>query len=270
MRSHPYRLIGERLSNSLMQVLYSVVADWAEDWLPDNTSYSLKKLIPLFDFCREKESTEIDHLVSWVDDNWCGLLKPAEKGLFGSILVGMTDKDLRKMASSTLLQDIAKQALTELAQRFLSGNKTAYDNIPIVVTDNPVPKSAELRGSGTIVIELNIGGLSFYYVVSPMTVERYLGNLKSPEHISRQKKLTHIQAALANQKINASVSLGSATLSLDELATMRVGDVVTLDKHIDDPASMRLGFNGDVCEGFIGIKGESLAIRLSQIEDQRS
>ncbi|WP_316369613.1 FliM/FliN family flagellar motor C-terminal domain-containing protein [Candidatus Thiodiazotropha sp. CDECU1] len=262
-------MIGERLGGSFKQALEPIVKGWAEDWLPDNTTYSLNRLLPLFDYCQENGTAEIDQLVSWVDDNWCGLLKPVEKGLLGSILIGVTDKELRKMASSTLLQDVAQQALSELAQRILSANKTAYESVPIVVTDNPMPKGSELRGSGALALNIRIGGLSLDYVVSPMTVERYLEAQESPAQTSPQK-LTRLHAALANQKLSARVSLGSAALSLGELATMRIGDVVALDKHIDEPALMRLGFNGDACDGFIGTKGESLAIRLSRVGDQKS
>ncbi|MEW8149566.1 MAG: FliM/FliN family flagellar motor switch protein [Candidatus Thiodiazotropha endolucinida] len=269
MRSHPYRLIGERLGSSLRQVLEPVISDWAEDWLPDNTSYSLKKLIPLFEYCQEKESAEIEQMVNWVDDNWSGLLSPVRKGLLGSILVGVMDGDLHEMASSRLLRDIAQQALTDLAQRLLAGNQATYDSVPFFVTDNQFPKGAMLRGSGAIVIKLNIGGLYVHYVISPMTVERYLKTLGNPDQELRQK-LTPLQTALANQELSARVSLGSATLSLGELATIRIGDVVTLDKHINEPASMRLGKNGDVCEGFIGVKGKSMAFRISQAKKQHS
>ncbi|MEW8024310.1 MAG: FliM/FliN family flagellar motor switch protein [Candidatus Thiodiazotropha sp.] len=269
MSSHPYRLIGDRLGRSLRQLLEPIVTDWAEDWLPDNASYSLKELMPLFEFCQKKNSAEIERLVNWVDDNWCGLLKPVKKGLFGSILVGVTNGDLHEMASSRLLRDIAQQALTDLAQRILAGNQAAFGSVPFFVTDNQLPKGTMLRGSGAIVIKLNIGGLYVHYVISPMTVERYLNTLGTPDQESRQS-LTPLHTALANQELSARVSLGSATLSLGELATIRIGDVVTLDKHINEPASMRLGINGDVCEGFIGIKGESLAFRISQIKNQHS
>lgn len=265
MRSHPYRLIGKRLERSLRQALKPVITGWVTDWLPDETSFAFQTLMPLFEYCQEKESTEIHQIISWVDDNWCGVLKPVELGHLGSLLLDTTDESMDEIASSVLLRDVAQQALIELAQRILSGTQAAYDNVPFFLADNLIPKGAEWRGSGAVVIKFSVGSLSFDYVVSPITVERYLKGLDTPHQESRQK-LIPLQAALGNQKLNARVSLGSAALSLGELATICIGDVVTLDKRIDEPASMRLGVNGDACEGSIGTKGESLAFRISRIE----
>jgi hypothetical protein len=269
MRAHPYRLIGERLARSLRQALEPIIKSWVADWLPDETVILFETLTPLFDYCQDRQSTEIELLVNWVDDNWCGVLKPVESGRLGSILLGTPDEAFEEMASSTLLQDVVRQALAELAQRILSGTQASYDSVPFFVTDNPFPKGAELRGSGALVIGFNIGGLSFDYVISPMTVERYIEGIEVPYQESRQH-LTPLQAALGNQKLNGRVSLGSTVLSLGELATIRIGDVVTLDKHINEPAVMKLGINGDACDGFIGTKGNALAFRIAQVKEQRS
>jgi flagellar motor switch/type III secretory pathway protein FliN len=268
MRAHPYRLIGERLGRSLRQALEPVISGWVSDWLPDETEFCFETLRPLFDYCQKQQSAEIELLVNWVDDNWCGVLKPVESGLLGSMLIGTTEETSEEMTASTLLQDVAHQALTELAQRILSGMQASYDSVPFFVTDNPFPKGAELQGSGAVVIGVRIGKLSFNCIVSPMTVERYLEGLDTPNQESHQK-LTPLQAALGNQKLSARVSLGSAVLSLGELATIRVGDVVTLDKQINEPAAMRLGVNGDACEGFIGTKGNALAFRVAQLKEQK-
>ncbi len=269
MKAHPYRLIGERLGRSLKQALGPVVEGWAADWLPGEAAFSLESLLPLFDYCQERSSTKVELLVNWLDDNWCGVLKPVETGLFGCLLVGAADEASEEMASSALVQDVARQALIELAQRILSGTQAAYDSVAFFVTDNPFPPDSRLRGSGAILIGFRLGSLRFDYVVSPVTVERYLEGLDKPQQETR-RQLTPLQAALGNQRLNARVSLGSAELSLGELATIRIGDVVTLDKAIDEPAAMRLGMNGDACAGFIGTKGESLAFRISEIKEQHS
>ncbi|MGD8911373.1 MAG: FliM/FliN family flagellar motor C-terminal domain-containing protein [Candidatus Thiodiazotropha sp.] len=269
MRTHPYRLIGDRLEQALRQALEPVMKSWVADWLPEESAFSLATLTPLFDYCQNQQSTEIELLLNWVDDNWCGVLKPADTGLLGCLLIGAVEDMSEEMALSTLLQDIAQQALADLAQRILSGTQATYDSVPFFVTDKPFPKGAELRGSGAVVIGFRVSSLSFNCVVSPLTVERYLDGLDTSCQKSN-RKLIPLQAALGNQKLNARVSIGSAVLSLGELATIRVGDVVTLDKHINEPAAMRLGDNCDGCEGFIGTKGNALAFRITQVKQQHS
>ncbi|MCU7815178.1 MAG: hypothetical protein KZQ81_08210, partial [Candidatus Thiodiazotropha sp. (ex Rostrolucina anterorostrata)] len=77
-----------------------VITGWVADWLPDETSFTFQQLIPLFDYCQDKESTEIHQIISWVDDNWCGVLKPVELGHLGSLLLDSTDEAMDEIASS--------------------------------------------------------------------------------------------------------------------------------------------------------------------------
>jgi flagellar motor switch/type III secretory pathway protein FliN len=137
--------------------------------------------------------------------------------------------------------------------------------VPFFVTDNQYPAGAERRGSGAIVVSFTVGSLAFDYIISPVTLERYIENMEKPVTEARPR-LVPMPAALGNQKIRASVSLGSAELSLGELATIRVGDVVTLDRLVDQPASMRFGTDCHGCRGFIGVKDGALAFRVSRTE----
>lgn len=265
MRAQPYRLIGERLQRSLSEQFKPIIKGWVEEWLPDETTYSIDKLTPLFDYCREVGTVDVYSLVSWVDDNWCGLLKPVETTLFGATLLSAKEEQIAEFPTSILLHGIAQQALLDLAQRMLSKNQPSYDNVPFFITDNQLPDSAEICGSGAIVIRIKVGTLTLDYIVSPLTVERYIEDLEPPPQ-EKRKQLVELSSALGNQMVSAKVLLGSAELSLGELATIRIGDVVTLDKCVDQPASMRFGVNTDTCEGFIGIKGGSLAFRISHVE----
>jgi flagellar motor switch/type III secretory pathway protein FliN len=265
MRAHPYRLIGERLQRSLIERFNPILQGWAEDWLPDGTSYTIVKLTPFSDYCREAPSTDVYRLVSWVDDNWCGLLEPVETALFGAMLLNASDDEIAELSSSVLLHNAAQQALLELAQRVLTRDQPSYENVPFFTTANQFPVNAKLCGSGAIVLQIKIATHSLDYIVSPLTVERYIEAVDPPPG-EKRKQLDEFSSAIGNQKIGAQVVLGSAELSLAELSTIRVGDVVTLDSCIDQPASIRFGLNGDGCEGFIGIKRGRLAFRISQVE----
>lgn len=269
MRGRPYRLIGERLRGSLSRRLEPLITEWVEEWLPEERSFSFLGVAPLYDHCRDKGPIRVNRLVSWVDDNWCAILRPVEEGLLGAMLIAAKAQEMDELASSMLLRTAARQALIELAQRLLSGFQASHDNIPSFVTDNPLPKGAELLGSGAMVISFKVDSTAFDYVVSPVTVERYIEAVDAPTR-EKGKELAPLNTALGNQKVRASISLGSAELSLGELASIRIGDVVTLDKLIDQPASMRFGVNGHACEGFLGVKENSLAFRVSRIEQQNS
>ncbi|MEJ2610280.1 MAG: FliM/FliN family flagellar motor C-terminal domain-containing protein [Candidatus Thiodiazotropha sp.] len=210
---------------------------------------------------------KIKKMVSGENDHWCGLLKPANAERFGAMLTGTPEEQLDDQYPSILLGEVADQALIELAQRILTGTQESHDKTSFFVTDNILPKEASVLGSGAMVIWVKVGNLPFAYIVSPQIVENYLKSCDQPPQETR-RKLVPVLSALDRQKVRANVSLGSAELSLGDLGTIQVGDVVTLNRRINEPSVMRFGANGIACKGFIGAKGKSLAFRISQIENK--
>jgi hypothetical protein len=270
MRTHPYRLIGDRLKGLLTEKFMVVVEEWGEDWLPEGASCAIETLIPLSDYCLAEGKVNLHSRVSWVDDNWCGLMKPVYTALFGAMLFTSVEKEKVELSSSILLHEVAKQALLELAQRILSADQSSYDSVPFFVADNQLPEGAGDRGSGALVLGVKVGRLKLRFIVSPLTIERYIKALESPPSHENRKKLVDLTSAISDQRVSAKVVLGSAELTLGELSSIRIGDVITLDKSINQPALLRVGISGNGCEGFIGTFGESLAFRVSDVEHQNS
>ncbi len=269
MKSHPYRLIGKRLEQALLSELESFAAVWSEAWLPDGVAAELVSLLPLTDYCQQEPDLSANPLVSWVDDNWCGIAPSADMLRLGFLLTGKEDSEPDPNTSSFLLMEVARSAMIELAQRMLSGSQTNYDSVPFFVTKKVLPEQVKQHGSGAIAVKVGIGSLSFDIFFSPATVERYLKSVEQPDEKQRPVLASFTQA-LGKQKVRAKVSLGSADLSLKELATIRVGDVVPLDKRCDEPASMSFNGNGGACEGFIGVRGSAMVFRVSRLKEQNS
>ncbi len=269
MRAHPYRLIGKRLERALLRELEPILQDWAEAWLPQGVTASLISLTSLSDYCQAETEVLASPMVCWVDDNWCGVSSCADMLRLGFVLANSEKQVLDPQDSSPLLMEVARNAMIELARRILSGSLSAYDSIAFSVTKEALPLGAKQRGSGAIVVKITINGLSFDFFVSPATVERYLKTIESPA-LPKRPELDSFPTALGQQTLRAKFSLGSADLSLKDLATIRIGDVVMLDKRFDEPAAMCVNENSGACEGFIGIKGKRLAFRVSQLKQQNS
>lgn len=267
MKTRRYRLIGKRLATGLRDRFDAVVRAWADDWLPARTPVAVALPTALHAFHEGDTRTELDRMISWVDDNWCGLLRHYDLAHFGAMLTGVRSEGANDpVRESLLLRDVGAQALVELAQRLLSGSEMPYDSVPFLVTEDPLPASALARASGAVVLRVQVDYLTFTLVVSPACVERYLETLDPPAPRERAP-LTHLTDALGNQTVRAQVTLGSADLSLSDLLSIRVGDVVALDQRIDQPSSLRFGADGAECDGFIGVKAGRLAFRIRRVHD---
>ncbi|MES9938914.1 MAG: FliM/FliN family flagellar motor switch protein [Candidatus Thiodiazotropha sp. 6PLUC2] len=269
MKARPYLLIGDRLRTYLRGKLGPIIKDWGKDWLPDQRLLSFGKLTPLSDYCRDGRVLTIKTMVNSADETWCGLLKPSNIERFGAMLTATPIEQLDESKPSLLLKEVALQALTDLAQRILSRTQSSNENNTFFLKNKILPKEATAKGSGAMVIWVKVGDMPFAFFVSPRTVELYLdgSNLGRPKE--SRTKLVDVRQSLGRQKVKANISLGTAALSISELATIRIGDVVSLDKRINEPSAMKFDAYGTACEGFIGSKGNTLAFRISRIEDKK-
>ncbi|ODB85631.1 hypothetical protein A3194_12415 [Candidatus Thiodiazotropha endoloripes] len=264
MNYKPYRLIGVRLKDKLFQTFDSMLSNWSLEWLPDNSHIKLLSLEPLSEYHKTHGQVESLKMINWLDDNWCCLTTNSKLYEFGTILTELPQEDTPNSISSEIFSDVALQSLVELGQRFLSGNSKSYENVPFFTTDNNFPQDADRFASGAVIIRFQIDELKFSYVISPATVERYI----KEEILEVQSKcsvnLTSLQEATKKQSVKASVYIGTAEIKLEELATISVGDVVTLDKKYNEHAQIKFDTNGYSCNGFIGLINGSLGIRITR------
>jgi len=75
------------------------------------------------------------------------------------------------------------------------------------------------------------------------------------------------RAALAAERIVVDVCVGEAELALPELATLAVGDVLCLDRSLEQPALVKLRGGAPLCTGHLGLTGEHKAVQLTILHD---
>jgi len=63
------------------------------------------------------------------------------------------------------------------------------------------------------------------------------------------------------------VELGKATISLKELLSLEVGDVVVLDKRVGEPLNILVGKKVKM-KGMPGRSGRRLAIKITELEEE--
>lgn len=114
--------------------------------------------------------------------------------------------------------------------------------------------------------------------LNALQVDRLLGRRRAPpvpnpQTPSQSAALTPLSKAIAGHPLMVRVELGSLTLSLGQLWSLSVGDVVTLDHTLDTPAAMYLLPSQDdgasaqkdaapLCASWLGQTSGQMAVEL--------
>lgn len=71
---------------------------------------------------------------------------------------------------------------------------------------------------------------------------------------------------IMNGRMDITVSIGSTREKIEKIVSLKVGDVITLDKHLEE--NLDINVNGKmIASGESIILDNKLAVRLSQIKD---
>ncbi|WP_346837597.1 FliM/FliN family flagellar motor C-terminal domain-containing protein [Microbulbifer sp. SAOS-129_SWC] len=69
-------------------------------------------------------------------------------------------------------------------------------------------------------------------------------------------------------KVDLRVSVGNASISVDELFSLKAGDLLPLDRGVDEPVDVFL--NGElVARGILASQGDSLGVRVTEINNPK-
>jgi hypothetical protein len=164
-------------------------------------------------------------------------------------------------AATNELERVAVEALiTALLHDFLPSAKRSS-----VEWDLNEP-SAEIfeRAKGFFVARARMDDVDIVVVLPAPIIENYLASHSRPVARARGK-LVSARSALASQTIPVDVRAGATELTLAELATLAVGDVIPLDQSLAQPLSVRIADGGRLCAGHLGTSGGRKAVQLTAV-----
>lgn len=201
-----------------------------------------------------------------------------------NIVLSMIDRLLggpgSMVKSSSVLTDIEKALTESIITRALKDFHTAWEGIAQftpkrevmetqsqfvqIVPPNDVVvsilfeiKVGELRGAMSICIP--------YLLLKPITTKLSAQRWFSSNVKKNTGKYASILARrLEKTQVSCTVRLGSATLSVEDLVRLQVGDVVTLDRHQDEEIDVLIG-NNIKFRARPGIRGKKMAIHINRV-----
>ncbi|GEM_PF-4661203 len=95
-------------------------------------------------------------------------------------------------------------------------------------------------------------------------VESWIANIDRPD--TRSATLTRAAEAIHGRSVSLEAVLGEAELTLDELQTLGIGDVIRLDRKLEEPLTIRLS-DAAICAGYLGTAGDRKAVQLTAVDE---
>ncbi|MCG8668254.1 MAG: FliM/FliN family flagellar motor C-terminal domain-containing protein [Pseudomonadales bacterium] len=134
--------------------------------------------------------------------------------------------------------------------------KGVIGNSTINQTGIAVLEDAHRFGSGWLIANVDVAGCEITLRLSPILFEKRAD--KPADTMDMGKPLD----LLDNEKIQLKVSLGAATISLGDLRNLDVGDVVTLNHGVNQPAQVENQQGKVLFKGRLGSKDGQRALAL--------
>ena len=102
-----------------------------------------------------------------------------------------------------------------------------------------------------------------FVIAYPNTLLRELVHQSQINKPKKEKQVNFSKQTLHALKVNVSVSLGTASLTMSELRQLRVGDVIVLDTVTDQPLKVYFGADSEPWLGYPGVSpSRKLSIQL--------
>jgi flagellar motor switch/type III secretory pathway protein FliN len=176
----------------------------------------------------------------------------------------MTGSGAEAPANGEIAQLVIDQMTRALAAAILRPSGSAVERMAPMVDLGVLEPDGEAL-IGAVDVHCQIASTTDIWLrLWPGVVDEWLAALAVPS--PQRVTLSPALEALTDRPVAIEAILGEAELTLDELYTLGVGDVIRLDRRLEDPLTLRLSDKA-VCGGFLGTSGDRKAVQLTALDE---
>lgn len=260
MEYRAFKLFSDKDISRISLFTEDVLSQWADSWFVNDISYSVEKSI---------DRVLVDEAVM---DNWSiGILEDnnalialyqsnnAEQASAACMSGINSDKENQNI-STTLIHKLFKCAINDLLVKLL--HLYGYQDTSINYSQkiNAFQRRIKSYCAGLIVFRVNVAGEDILVVLDWEILKT---KMKSNEKKNTSIELTPAISAFGDSKVNIDVYLGEASLEVENLSRLDVGNVIKLDLLYDQPAKLYIN-NNYLCDGVIGCANGNKAIKIQK------
>jgi hypothetical protein len=259
MLVRPYRLLGDAHLARLRDLVAGVLARWADAWGVAPAAVSVPSLEPA--------------AAAWpamqAKDAW----RQQWSGAAGSVWCDWDADGPREAGHLVFPPDEGHAAGAEPGPLAAAGAAAAFDDLlaglrrlcsgeaAAVSLLRPLPPDAGRPGSGAVCVTVALGRARVGMLLDDACVRHLLG-VRTDEALPRLGKVA-FGKALERVPVTLTVRAGDVELGAGTLLGVGVGDVIALPLALDAPMSIALAGGAEICKGFIGRRGNRLAVEIA-------
>jgi hypothetical protein len=168
-------------------------------------------------------------------------IAPEELESMGSWITGRMDKEQEEYRETDIVHQLNLVVIDDLYRRVGSTLYTPTGGTQSSMVSLPDLTNEFRFGSGSIYVEMYLAGIKLIWIFGG-ELEFKTGNVNS--HRATDSRLLQLDHAIENQIVSAQVWLGETELTVEDLGHMEIGDVLRLEKKLDDPLAVEIDNTG--------------------------
>jgi len=269
MTVSPYILLRESDRREILGRVEERVYNWTSSWLQGDVpafAETLSVINNSKDFYKVVITLR-DYRVADAGSGRIVYLKVQSNRRFANLLLGGAGND-----AAALLTDVEKglvdTALDELAVQLLSADGLAVQDFQSRDADGGLLELVG-PGAGAGYCELGIAGISLSVLLSP---EGLRSIWSRPAAASPEGATTQVREALGGlnaTKVKVRAQLPSADMTIGDLASMNIGDVVRLSARVDEHIAVQVGDSPRALRANLGSVSGSRAFQVVGVASQQ-
>lgn len=231
MDTYPYRLINKSELALIEDVFAPVFSAWEMEW-----GFEGKAKLNAGTYASLMDSpTMSDYLGVWLqaennDGSWLAV-KMDQMDVRGAFLL-TTDCSFDCINKSSIISDISRSMLSRLLLHLFmlsTGEPGPVSEDRLIAV---LPEYISRPGAGAVWLNYQLGTSAIDLVLSPEIVAGLLE--QSTERTVVQEPLTTRTLAIKNEIVSLEVLLGSAEITLGDIGSISVGDVLRINTKVGD------------------------------------
>ena len=268
MEARPYILLRESDRTSLRLRLQAIVSAWCEEWLAGRDAPELAALTVVDGLTADNaDGTSADTLWRATDQagDLLGLIGLSDAAGLANALLGVRGEPGKSL--SAIEQALLDRCIGDLCGRLPAGAgerlageaSAAHALVQLGAAIGP--------GAQAIRTELTMGRLRLSLLLSPAAIRALIDRpapAAFPADADTSDRLTTLQE-VTDSCMRATARLGEVEMTVRDLASLCVGDVIRLDTRTDEPVRIDLSGAGRTLLASLGTSAGEPALQIRSV-----
>lgn len=258
MTARPYRLYGESDVAKVIGHVRGTVDEWWRTWM----GAVLVGVVPEVRILDIAVAPEEGWLYLASDRNRQVGIRPEGDWTreLPDMLYGARVEETASERRGALEAELLSSVLADLVTRCLRQSGPANPSARVLVSGSRA-SAASLPGSGFLVMRVTVNpSQHLWLLMGPELAEVVCG---TESHGAQQGPLVAPLQALGNRRVTLELAVGDGELTIEELGSLAVGDVIPLDRKLSDEIAVTVDGATPACRGFLGSVNGKVAVQIS-------